>query len=42
MHEGTIEMKDLLKDVKNEDKKLRIFVTELAQKLLMHRKKLSQ
>lgn len=33
LHEGQIEMKDLLKDVKDEDEKIRIFVNEMAAKL---------
>jgi hypothetical protein len=33
LHEGKFDLKDLLKDVKNEDEKIKILVTELAAKL---------
>lgn len=33
LHQGQIEMRNLLKDVKNEDEKIRIFVNEMAKKL---------
>ena len=33
LHQGQIEMRDLLKDVQDEDEKIRIFVTEMAKKL---------
>jgi len=42
LHEGTIEMKDLLKDVSDENEKITIFITEMAKKLCRCIEKIGQ